>query len=76
MKRKPPEPTLADLIRHERERLGWTQAEAARRLGMHRNSYIQWEGAGDRRANLTVDSLRKLHEAGFELPRIVPDLFH
>lgn len=66
-----PDPAaLAARIRAERMRLGLSQAEAARRIGVHRDTYRQWEEGRD----LPLSSLCALVALGMRLGRIVPEL--
>ena len=69
-----PAPTTAERIRAERERLGLTISEAARRLAMRPDSYPQLEGAKGRAANPSLDTLCKLVRNGYRLEAIAPDL--
>lgn len=52
-------------IRKTRRERGWTQKEAARRAGMGRRTYIEWEKG---RAPLDQDVLNRL----FPLPIVTP----
>ena len=67
-----PRPTLvAARIRAERERLGLSQAEAARRLDVRRTTYKNLESV----ANPQLSTLLSLVELGMDLRAIAPELF-
>lgn len=61
---------VAARIRAERVRLGLSQAEAAARLGVVRNSYRQLE----RQANPRLDTLQALVRLGMRVQAIAPEL--
>jgi transcriptional regulator with XRE-family HTH domain len=63
---------VAARIRAERERLGLSQEEAARRLGMSRSNYKQYEARANPQLGTLIGLTRVL---GMRLKAIAPELF-
>lgn len=67
-----PDPSaVAARIRAERERLGISIHEAARRLGINRNSYKQYEVTANPQLSTLIALVSVL---GMDLDRIAPEL--
>ena len=59
-------PIRGDILTQERERRGWTQAEAAEALGIHPRGYQKWEEKGPE-ARVDPENVTRIAEV-FELP--------
>ena len=65
-------PNFPDLVRQERARLGWSQDQAARRMGVMLGSYRRLEDwpPTDPRASTLI----RLIKAGYRLEALFPEL--
>jgi transcriptional regulator with XRE-family HTH domain len=66
-----PKPDFPARVRSERQRIGWTQEDAASALDMSREQYKKLE---DSPRDIRMSTLVRLVRAGFQLGAIAPDL--